>query len=76
MIWIRAAKKNPKVKRRELLAAPGKRLSKIAKSALIEAALRRRKSDVEKLSCEDNATRSLEPTRYGAWEADGKCRDF
>ena len=76
MIWKSEEKKDSKIKHRELLAAPGKELSAVALSALTEAALRRRESDARRLVCEDNVERSLEPTRYGDWEADGKCRDF
>lgn len=72
----RARPMSRKIKKRELLAAPGKRLNKIAKRALREAAARRRKFDAADIQSEDCCDARLEPTRYGDWESDGKCSDF
>ena len=48
-------------------------LSPIAQQALKEAQARKR--DIE-LAKELNGPKGLEPTRYGDWEAKGRCYDF
>ena len=48
-------------------------LSPIAQQALKEAQARKR--DLE-LAKELNGPKGLEPTRYGDWEAKGRCYDF
>ncbi len=68
--------KRKKIRKRDLFAAPGKKLNDAALRALREAAERRRKFDAAfERSGEDGESR-LEPTRYGDWEAQGKCSDF
>lgn len=44
-----------------------------AQQALKEAHVRKR---AEKLAKELNGPKGLEPTRYGDWEAKGRCYDF
>ncbi|MEM8771836.1 MAG: DUF1674 domain-containing protein [Pseudomonadota bacterium] len=65
-----------KIRKRELLAAPGKKLDGAAKRALTEAAERRRAFDPCASIAGDCVSDRLDPTRYGDWEAGGKCRDF
>ena len=48
-------------------------VSSIAQQALKEAQTRKR--DIE-LAKELNGPKGLEPTRYGDWEAKGRCYDF
>lgn len=65
-----------RIRKKEMFAAPGKTLNEAAKRALHEAAERRRKFDAVATRSEDCQDQRLEPTRYGDWEADGKCSDF
>ncbi len=69
-------KSGQKIRKRDLFAAPGKKLTDIAKRALREAAERRRQFDPCGLAAPDCEDERLEPTRYGDWEANGKCSDF
>ncbi|MBB5519891.1 DUF1674 domain-containing protein [Amphiplicatus metriothermophilus] len=62
--------------RNELGAAPGKRLDRIARQALKEAARRRRAADPARLRSPCDGDGRLEPTRYGDWECGGRCSDF
>lgn len=48
-------------------------LSLVAQQALQEAQARKRAA---KLAKELNGPKGLEPTRYGDWEAKGRCFDF
>ncbi|MBX2849633.1 MAG: DUF1674 domain-containing protein [Acidiferrobacterales bacterium] len=48
-------------------------ISDIAKQALQEAKDRKIEQNLAK---EVNGPRGLEPTRYGDWEAKGRCYDF
>ncbi len=65
-----------KIRKRDLFAAPGKKLNNMAARALHEAAERRRDHDAAAARSKDCTDDRLEPTRYGDWEADGKCSDF
>jgi len=65
-----------KIRKKDLLAAPNKKLNNAAKRALSEAAARRRAFDPFSARSKDCPFGSLEPTRYGDWEAAGKCSDF
>lgn len=69
-------KSGQKIRKRDLLAAPGKKLTDIAKQALHEAAERRRLFDPCGFAAPDSEEERLEPTRYSDWEANGKCSDF
>jgi len=68
--------KAKKIRKKDLFAAPGKKLNDAATRALREAAERRRDHDAIVERSEDCPEKSLEPTRYGDWEAQGKCSDF
>ncbi len=68
--------KKKRIRKKELLAAPGKKLNETAVRALHEAAERRRVYDPLAASTNDYPQEQLEPTRYGDWEAGGKCSDF
>ena len=68
--------KKKKIRKKDLLAAPGKKLDEIAICALREAAERRRDHDPCAARSEDCLQGKLEPTRYGDWESGGKCSDF
>ncbi len=69
-------RKRKKIRKRDLFAAPGKKLTAAALRALREAAERRRKFDAAFERSGDSDENRLEPTRYGDWEAKGKCSDF
>ena len=68
-----ASKKIPK---KDLFAARNKKVKGAAMRALKEAAERRCDFDATSVRSEDCPSGSLEPTRYGDWESDGKCSDF
>ena len=73
---VNRSKKKKKIPKKDLFAARNKNLKGAAMRALKEAAERRREFDATSIRSEDNPSGSLEPTRYGDWEADGKCSDF
>ena len=58
-------------------AARGKKISEIAKQAIIEAAHRREMMDKSaKMPKEFNGRKGPEPTRYSDWENKGITSDF
>jgi len=70
-------KKKTRISKKELRAAPGKKLRDAALSALREAALRRRNFDSGGMRAPDcGEGKKLEHTRYGDWESKGRCSDF
>lgn len=54
-------------------AEPQQVLSQAAQDAINEAKTRKRAAVLAK---ELNGPKGLEPTRYGDWEAKGRCYDF
>lgn len=73
--WAGKTKKK-RIRKKDLFAARNKKLRGAAMRALTEAAERRRDFDAAGVRSEDCPSGSLEPTRYGDWDAGGKCSDF